>query len=74
MGAIDEGRVAILRKVATIANEQLKSPDKYTKELFEYRKEAAKRYMSCNDDEAKAHILEIIEFTNDNIKKILNLW
>lgn len=74
MGAVNEGMVAILRKVATIANEELKSPDKYTKELFAYRKEAAKRYMSSCDDEARAHILEVIEYTNENIKKVLNLW
>jgi len=74
MGAVDEGKVAIFRRVATIANEELKSPDKYTRELFAYRKEAAKKFIDSCDDEIKEHLLELIEFTNDNIKKILNLW
>ena len=74
MGAIDEGKVAILRRVAIIASEETKGPDKYTQELFTYRKEAARKFMNSCDDEARSHLLEIIEFTNDNIKKVLNLW
>ena len=70
MGNIDER----ILKVALIANEEIKGPDKYTQQLFAYRKEAAIKYMESNDEEGKEHILEIIEYTNDSIKKVLNIW
>ena len=69
-----KSQVTLLERIASIAHEEIKNPDKYTQQLFLYRKEAAKKFISTSDDEVRSHLLEVIEFTNDSIKKVLNLW